>query len=152
MSKVNIEEKIYSTFAAVSSSIGYSEVHGRIIAALLVSNKPLSLDELCKKTKYSMAAISISLDLLEIVGIVRKIKNLKDRKIYAKLEGDIIGGLKNAMLFKIQKEIYSTLSELENYKKANISNESKEAIKKLEKEVKRLGIYIDSLSKVEIPE
>lgn len=151
MSKANIEEKIYSTFAAVSSSIGYSEVHGRIIAALLVSNKPLSLDELCKKTKYSMAAISISLDLLEIVGIVRKIKNPKDRKIYAKLEGDIIGGLKNAMLFKIQKEIYSTLSELENYKKDNISNESKDAIKKLEKEVKRLGIYIDNLSKVDIP-
>lgn len=151
MVKQDIEDKIYSTFAAVASSIGYSEVHGRIIAALLVNNKPLSLPELCKKTKYSMAAISISLDLLEIVGIVKKIKNPKDRKIYAKLEGDIIEGLRNALLFKIQKEIYSTLNELKNYKKDDISNESKDAIKKLEKEVKRLGIYIESLSKVSVP-
>ncbi len=148
--KNDIEDKIYSTFASIASSIGYSEVHGRIIAALLVSNKPLSLNELCKKTKYSLAAISISLDLLEIVGMVKKIKNPKDRKIYARLDGDIIAGLRNALLFKVQKEIISTLSELERYRSQNPSRESLDAINKLEKEVKRLEIYIDSLADVKI--
>ena len=147
----NIEERIYSTFASIASSIGYSEVHGRIIAALLVSNKPLSLNELAKKTDYSLAAISISLDLLEIVGMVKKIKNPKDRKIYARLEGDIIEGLRNALLFKVQKEIYSTLLELKRYKKEKISKESRQAIIKLEKEVKRLELYINSLADVRIP-
>ena len=147
----NIEERIYSTFASIASSIGYSEVHGRIIAALLVSNKPLSLNELAKKTDYSLAAISISLDLLEIVGMVKKIKNPKDRKIYARLEGDIIEGLRNALLFKVQKEIYSTLLELKRYKKEKISKESRQAIIKLEKEVKRLELYLNNLADVRIP-
>ena len=43
-------EKIHSTFAAVATSLGYSEVHGRIIAALLVNQEPLSLQELSEKT------------------------------------------------------------------------------------------------------
>ncbi len=68
----NIEEHIYSTFASIASAIGYSEVHGRIIAALLVSDRPLSLEELSKKTNYSLAAISLSLDLLEIIGMIKK--------------------------------------------------------------------------------
>src|SRR3989338_6954511 len=131
--KRGIEEKIYSTFASIASSIGYSEVHGRIIAALLVSNRQLSLNEIAKKTGYSLAAISISLDLLEIVGMFKKIKNPKDRKVYARLEGDMIVGLRNAMLFKLQKEIYNTLVELEKYKKQESFRESKNAIGKLEK-------------------
>ncbi|MFH0836581.1 MAG: hypothetical protein V1870_00465 [Candidatus Aenigmatarchaeota archaeon] len=149
--KKGIEDKIYSTFASIASSIGYSEVHGKIIAALLVSNRPLSLNEIAKKTQYSLAAISISLDLLEIVGMVKKIKNPRDRKVYARLEGDIIGGLKNAMLFKIQKEIYVTLGELEKYKKQDRSRDSRLAIGKIEKEVKRLDKYIGTLASVKVP-
>ncbi|MBI5332750.1 MAG: hypothetical protein HZB65_04200 [Candidatus Aenigmarchaeota archaeon] len=104
-----------------------------------------------KKTGYSLAANSISLDLLEIVGMVKKIKNPKDRKVYARLEGDIIIGLKNAMLFKLQKEIYTTLAELEKYKKQEISKESRFAIGRIEKEVKRLDKYINDLASIRVP-
>ncbi len=142
------EEKIHSTFAAVASSLGYSEVHGRIISALLVAGRPLSMEELTQQTKYSLASISLSLDLLEIIGIVKK-SRVGDRKVYARLEGDLIEGLRNALMLKLQKEINSTLSEL-----ATLKNDAKtkKAAAVVEREVKRLQEYLKRLSDVKVPE
>jgi DNA-binding transcriptional regulator GbsR (MarR family) len=128
--------------------MGYSEVHGRIIAALLMTGKPLSLQELCKMTRYSSASISLSLDLLELVGIIKKIKNPGDRKLYVRIEGDLLEGLRKAFLFKLEKEIEATLTELENYKS---DKEAKALVGTLEKEVRRLDEYVKSLSKVPLP-
>jgi DNA-binding transcriptional regulator GbsR (MarR family) len=142
------KDKIYSTFAAVASSLGYSEVHGRIIAALLVAGKPLSLDELCKMTKYSAGSISLSLDLLELVGIIKKLKNRGDRKLYVKIEGDLLDGLRKAFLLKLQKEINATLIEFDRYKS---DKKAKKTISILEREVKRLDEYVSKLAEVKLP-
>lgn len=143
------EEKIHSTFASVATSLGYSEVHGRIISALLVADQPLSLEELTQKTKYSPASISLSLDMLEIIGIIKKIKGGGDRKLYAKLEGDLIEGLRNAIMLKLQKEITNTLDELNAIR--NSDTKTKKAVASVEKEVKRLQDYIKRLSEVPVP-
>lgn len=140
-------EKIHTTFAAVATSLGYSEVHGRIISALLVADRPLSMDELVAQTRYSPASISLSLDLLEIIGIVKKLKDRGDRKLYARLEGDLIEGLRNAMMLKLQKEISSTLAELDSLK----SPKTKKSVASVEKEVRRLQEYIRRLSEVSVP-
>ena len=145
---MDAEEKIHSTFAAVAASLGYSEVHGRIISALLVAGKPLCMEDLSQQTKYSPASISLSLDLLEIIGIIKKLKDPGDRKLYARLEGDIIEGLRNAMILKLQKEINSTLTELGSMKDAK----TKKAVATVEKEVKRLQEYVRRLSEVKVPE
>ncbi len=41
-----IEDRVYSIFSEVASSIGYSPLHGKIIGVLLVKNRLLSLQEL----------------------------------------------------------------------------------------------------------
>jgi len=146
--KESAKDKIYSTFAAVASSMGYNEVHGRIIAALLVAGKPLSLDELCKITRYSPGSISLSLDLLELVGIIKKMKNRGDRKLYVKMEGDLLDGLRKAFLFKLKKETRSTINEFDKYKN---NKEMKKTINILEKEIIRFDKYVDDLSRVKLP-
>ena len=146
---MNGEEKIHSTFASVAASLGYSEVHGRIISALLVAGQPLSLEELTQQTKYSPASISLSLDLLEIIGIIKKMKDRGDRKLYAKLDGDLIEGVRNAMMLKLQKEITNTLDELNAIR--NSDTKTKKAVAAVEKEVRRLQEYIQRLSEVPVP-
>jgi len=142
---MDIEEKIHSTFASVVKSMGYSEVHGRIISSLFVADRELSLQELGKRTGYSIPSISISLDLLELIGIIKKKKRVGDRKLYVKLDSDLLEGLRRALLLKVQKELTLTLNELDSYKGR------KKGIKKLEKEIRRLEKYINSLAAVEIP-
>ncbi|MBI2076009.1 MAG: ArsR family transcriptional regulator [Candidatus Aenigmarchaeota archaeon] len=143
-----VEDRIYSAFASIASSLGYSDIHGRIISALLVANKPMSLQELSRKTKYSDSAISLSLDLLELVGIIKKRKNMGDRKLYITLEGDLLEGLRRALTLKIQKEIITTLAEFETYKN---DKKNDHIISVFEKEIKRLQEYVDRLAGVEIP-
>jgi len=157
MNVKDIEREVYSTFADIASTIGYSEIHGRIIAALLVANKRLSLQEVAKKTGYSTSTISLSLDLLEFLGMIKKIKKVGDRRLYIESDGDLLKGLKKAFLIKIRNDISNTLRRFEDYKK--ILKRSKDSDKKrvlntlkvLEKEIKRLDRYLNLLSKLRLP-
>jgi DNA-binding transcriptional regulator GbsR (MarR family) len=153
-----IEKKIYSTFADIASTLGYSDVHGRIIACLLVKGEPMSLQKLAKETGYSTSMISLSLELLELIGMIKKVKKTGDRKLYISLNDDLLGGLKKAIIIKIQKSIADSLVEFENYKKElnRLEKLEKERIeniiKILEVEINRVNEYVENLSKVSLPE
>ena len=157
MNSKEIERDIYSTFAGIASAIGYSEIHGRIIAALLVSNRKLSLQKLAKETGYSISTISLSLDLLEFLGMIKKVKKAGDRKLYVELQGDLLEGLKKAFVIKIQKNINDSLNSFKKYKE--ILKKSKDENKRkvmnllntLEKEIIKLENYINLLSKLKLP-
>lgn len=156
MNTGEIERDIYSTFAGIASAIGYSEIHGRIIAALLVSDKKLSLNELSKKTCYSLSTISVSLDLLEFLGMIKKKKKVGDRKLYIELQGSLLEGLKRAFLIRIQKSIDDTLTKFSEYKKSLNNSNNKEnkkvlnTLNILEKEVERVDKYLSLLSKLKL--
>ena len=147
----DIKNNIYETFSNIATAIGYSGVHGKIIAALLTVDKPISIQEIADDIKASLATVSLSIDLLEIIGLVKRIKKTGDRKLYVEMDGDMIEGLKTAMLFKWQKNIQDALDDLENYGKNTKDEKIKKMIKDLEQEVKRLEIYVDKLSEVDIP-
>ncbi len=141
------EERLQSSFTSIATSLGYSEVHGRVLASLLTKNN-LSLDELSKKTGYSASAVSLSLDLLELIGVIKKIKRKGDKKLYVKLDGDLLEGLRKAFLFKIKKEISSAMADFEEYKK---KPSVRKTLSVMEREIKRLEKYVDELSRVELP-
>ncbi|UCD07264.1 MAG: hypothetical protein JSW41_05580, partial [Candidatus Aenigmatarchaeota archaeon] len=85
-----LEEKIYSTFSDIASSIGYSPLHGKIIGVLLVRGREMSLQELAKETGYSASMISLSLDLLELLGVIKRVKKTGDRNLYIVLQRDLL--------------------------------------------------------------
>lgn len=152
-----VEAKIYDTFAEIASSIGYSPLHGKIIGALLIEGSALSLQQLAKKIGYSPSMVSISLDLLEVLGIIKKIKKSADRKLYVELSGDLLECLKKAVVIRIEKSISQSLKEFEEAKK-ELAQESPEerkrllsSINSLESEIKRLGRYIELLNKIRLP-
>ncbi len=152
-----IKDEIYSSFSNTASSIGYDEIHGRIIAALIMDGDEMSLQELSEETGYSSSSISLSLDLLEVLGIIKKIKKKGDRKLYVGMEGDILQGLKQAIVIQLQKTITGTIESLDKREeklKEIDSDESKnilDGLQTLNKEMGRLERYVNKLSEVEIP-
>ncbi|MFP4116443.1 MAG: MarR family transcriptional regulator [Candidatus Aenigmatarchaeota archaeon] len=152
-----IKDEIYSSFSNTASSIGYDEIHGRIIAALIMDGDEMSLQELSEETGYSSSSISLSLDLLEVLGIIEKVKKKGDRKLYVKMEGDILEGLKQAIVIQLQKTIAGTIESLGEYegKLEEIGSEESEGILEglttLNRQMRRLESYVDKLSEVEIP-
>lgn len=147
---IDILDNIQNQLASFTRILGYNEIHGKIIAALLIEDGKLSLDQIKNKTKYSLSSISVSIEILEIIGVVKKFKNPGDRKIYVKLEGDILAFLRNAILIKLQNELKNTLDELEKSKKSGNVKINK-IISNLEKEFKRIDLYIKELSSVKLP-
>jgi DNA-binding transcriptional regulator GbsR (MarR family) len=152
-----IKERIYSTFANIAKSIGYSEVYGRIIACLLIHEEPSALNDVAKETGYSPSMISLSVDFLESIGMVKRVKKAGDKKLYLQSTGNLLDGLKKAVLMKIEKNISESLNEFEQYKSKlkelkNTESESlSKTIKKLENEIKRLDSYVKILSQIKFP-
>ena len=152
-----IERHIYDTFAEVAASLGYSPLHGKIIAALLVHGKPMSLQELAEATGYSPSMVSLSLDLLEVLNIVKKIKKTADRKLYIEFQGDLLGALKNAIAFRVERGITSSLADFaaQRQKLERLSGPDKEralrTLSILEAQLQRLQTYVNLLAKIKLP-
>jgi len=157
MDSEKIREQIFSTFSDIAKSIGYSEVYGRIIACLLTHQEPVALTQVAKETGYSSPMVSLSIDFLETVGMVKRIKKPGDRKLYLQSNGSLLDGLKKAILVKIEKNVSTSLQEFEKYKEElkNMKGEEKirllKAIEILEKEIKRMDNYVKVLSKIKLP-
>ncbi len=153
----NIEKEVFTVFSELAETIGYSPIHGKIIAALIVEDHPLPLQEIAKRTRYSTGMISLSLDLLEVLGVIKKIKKTGDRKLYVSLEGDLLEILKKAVIVKVKKGIVNSLEDIAEKKKKAVSlndengRRSAELLSTLESEVKRLEKYINLLSGIRLP-
>ncbi len=152
-----IEEKIYDTFSELAKSMGFSPIHGSIIGSLIVGGGSLSLQDIAKKTGYSISMISLSTDLLELLGIVRKVKRARDRKMYIELEGDLLESLKKIFIMRVKKGITQSLGDFGHSRDMlqKLHGKDKEevmrAVNLLEKEIKRLEKYVDLLSGIRLP-
>ncbi|HEV8361684.1 MAG TPA: MarR family transcriptional regulator [Candidatus Thermoplasmatota archaeon] len=153
-----IKDKLYSSFANVAALMGYSEVHGRIIAALTADGGPVSLGDLAKETGYSLSSISTSLDLLEVLGMVRKVKVAGDRRVFVQLDGDLLEGMKRAIVMKGQKGVENAFKEFTKYEaalatmpesddRAKIAN----VLATLRSELERLQAYLELLGAIQLP-
>jgi DNA-binding transcriptional regulator GbsR (MarR family) len=157
MKEEEIKEKIYSAFANIAKSLGYSEVYGRIIACLIIHEEPVSLSEVAQQTGYSPPMVSLSIDFLETVGMVKRVKRPGDKKLYLQSSGNLLDGLKKVILVKIQNSVSTSLKEFEEYRKELKELKKKEsknllkAIDLLEKEIKKMDEYVKILSEMNLP-
>ncbi len=144
-----VHERILDIFSDVAASIGYSPLHGKIIGVLLIKGRPMSLQDLAKETGYSASMISLSLDLLDVLGIVKKIKKTADRKLYIEFSGDLLECLKKAFVMKLEKSISASLEEFGKIRSQN-PGEAK-ALDVLENQIKRLDSYVRMLAEMNLP-
>jgi len=153
----DIEKKILETFSDLAKAMGFSPIHGNIIGALIIGGGSVSLQDIARKTGYSISMISLSMDFLEILGIVRKVKKPQDRNLYITLNGDLLESLKKIFLMRVKKGVDGSLAEFKTSKERlkKLQGDDKKdvlkAIETLEKEIKRLDKYVSLLSEIKLP-
>jgi DNA-binding transcriptional regulator GbsR (MarR family) len=69
---------------------GLDELSSRIIGILFIEPKEIALDELAKRTGYSLSAVSTAMKFIERAGVVKRSKKPKSRKVYYYMEKDIL--------------------------------------------------------------
>ena len=157
MTRESAWDGVFAIFSDLAGMLGYSPIHGKIIGALVSEEGPVSLQDIAHKTGYSLGMISISLELLDVMGIAKRIKKPRDRKLYVQLEGDLLTIMKKAVMTRVGKGVEASLKNLEERKDdaERLQGKEKEKLLKtigiLESEIKRLKNYVNLLSGIGLP-
>lgn len=126
---------------------GMDELTGKVFGLLYMQPKEVSMDDIAKKTGYSLASISNKIKLLEAAGMVTRIKKPGSKKIYLYMDKNVMNTFEQTLIKK-QQFLVKTIKE-----------EAPEIIKKYdpkklsEKELKELELiknYHQQVLKLEV--
>jgi DNA-binding transcriptional regulator GbsR (MarR family) len=128
---------------------GLDELSSRIIGILFIEPEEIALDELAKRTGYSLSAISTAMKFIERAGIVKRSKKPKSRKVYYYMEKDILATWIRLMRRKYENIILPSKQKLpkiiEKYKQEKSEN-SEEELRIVENYYKQV-LYSEQLIK-----
>ncbi len=104
MNTDNLDKEFQEFFFQISTGMGHEGVISKIIGIMFLEPKEISLEELAKKTGYSLSAVSTAMKLFENWNTVKRIKKPGSRKKYFYMEKDLKKLVKGK--FKKMREVY----------------------------------------------
>jgi len=95
-----------------AKSKGYSDACGVLRGTLFLADQPLSLDDLAEETGYSKSTVCLNMNLLENLGIAKRVIVPGDKRSrYTALSDP--NSMKAALLTNIKKEVQAILAALD---------------------------------------
>ncbi len=124
------KEEFIELISDTQMSKGLGDLPSKIIGILFIEPEEMSLDELAKRTGYSLSAVCTDMKFIERFGIVKKLKKPKSKKIYFYMEKDMISMFMDLMKKTCENNIFKIKSRvpkiIENYKLEKSKNSEKE--------------------------
>ncbi len=134
---MSAKEEFINLMSENSKVHGLDELSSRILGILFLETNEISLEDLSKKAKYSLSAVSTSMKFLERTGTIKRLKKPNSRKVFFYMEKDMMGMLMQIMQRKLEKIIIPTKQKLP----AIINKYKKEKSKKSKDELKIIEEY-----------
>ena len=138
--ELEAELEFISRMAKLSARWGLGEAVGKVLAVLLLSNKPLSQGEIGKLTGYSVGQISSSLKLLESLGLVISRKEGR-RKLYRAV-GSLLDVLENFLETTLKNQLSPTIRFIRN-NLPRFKGRTRENVEKLLQEYEKARILLE---------
>ncbi|MCH8494779.1 MAG: hypothetical protein LAT57_03995 [Balneolales bacterium] len=91
MNKPEIENEIINEFAQAYAVLGHSSLMGKIVALLIISQEPMSLDQISDRLEMSKGPVSQIARRLKEHKLIEKVWIPGDRKDYYRAVDDIFG-------------------------------------------------------------
>jgi DNA-binding transcriptional regulator GbsR (MarR family) len=85
----NIEEEFAEFFKNVGKSYGLDDLPMNIFVVLYLEPGEISMDDIAKRTGYSLASVSNTMKLLENTLGVKRIRKPKTKKVFFYMEKDL---------------------------------------------------------------
>ena len=86
----------------MGKAMGLPELHAKLAGILFLSTEPVALEELAKKTRYSLSSVSTAMKFLENMHQAKKTRIPGSKKVYYYMETDVAVFMKS--LFKKIRE------------------------------------------------
>ena len=144
------KEEFIELMYEIQRAKGLDELSSKLIGIMFIEPHEITLNDLSKRTGYSLSAICTAMKFLERVGLIKRFKKPKSRKIYFHMDKDM-----SSMLTEIVKKFEKNVSMLkskipgiiERYKMEK-SKSSKEELKIVENYHKQLLMFEKVMKKM----
>jgi DNA-binding transcriptional regulator GbsR (MarR family) len=85
----DLDKEVIEFFTNMGKAFGWDELTSKVVAVLYMEAEPIAMEEIAKKTGYSLSSISNVMKMLEGFGIVTRVKKQKSRKAFFLMEKDL---------------------------------------------------------------
>lgn len=133
------QEKFIAAWGAFGTQWGINRTMAQIHALLLVSDEPLSADDIMKQLNVSRGNVNMNVRELMTWGIVHKVLKFGERKEFFSAEKDIYKTAIQILKERRKRELVPVLELLGGLAEADIKEEGGEDFKKLMGEINRFG-------------
>lgn len=108
-----INDSMLEGLGQLADYFGYNRVMGKMYGALLLSPRPMSLDDMMEHLDVSKASVSMNMRMLENMGIVREVWVRGDRRKYYEAESDFWKILTNVLGSRELRDVNQALEVIE---------------------------------------
>lgn len=111
-----VHDSMLDGLGQLAAYFGFSKVMGQLYGALLMSPKPLSLDDLMERLSISKASVSMNMRTLEHMGMVRQVwvRGRGDRRKFYEAETDFWQIITNILSGREMRDVERALSVMQD--------------------------------------
>ena len=124
---------------------GWDSLTSKLVGILYIEPGEIALEDLAKRTGYSLASVSNKIRQLEPFGIIQRATKPGTRKVFLSMEKDLLGSHHRHILTVARKKISLAKDRLPGILKAKGSLEQKKILQNYLKQVEKLDILLASL-------
>ncbi len=142
-----VHDSMLDGLGQLSEYLGFSKVMGQLYGSLLMSPKPLCLDEMMDLLEISKASVSMNMRTLEHMGMVRQawVRGRGDRRKFYEAETDFWQIISNMLSGREMRDVDRALSVMNNDVK--ILSEAMDSMSEAEKE--RAQLYLERIGQMQ---
>ena len=85
----DLDGDVIEFFTNMGKAFGWDELPSKVVAVLHLETDPLAMEDIAKKTGYSLSSISNAMKMLEGFGLVTRVKKPNSRKAFFIHEKDL---------------------------------------------------------------
>ena len=142
------KDDLIGSLGRLSETAGFSRMIGQVYSLLYLSPDQISLGEIAEKLGVSKASVSLNIQLMERMGMVKRFNRPADRRDYYEADPDfwkIVRGILRDREKKLLGEFKSMLSSnLQKVKKSATDKESRFYAERL----KRMLDFLNTFSRL----
>jgi len=128
MLEEDVKREFVEKYIKLWKSFGFNETIGRIYGELFFAEKPLTMEEIAKRTGYSVSTVCNAMSIIEQLMDVKKFKKPGSKRVYFQCEHNLLISLDKIVKKAWRSEVKYMLSMLREAEE-KLSNEKTEKAK-----------------------
>lgn len=143
----SVHDNMLDGLGQLANYFGFGKVLGQIYGAMLMSDRPLCLDDLVERLEVSKATASVNMHTLETLGMAREVsvRGSTGRRKFYSAETDFWQIISNVLQGREMRDVDRAIDVMEN----NISRLSAEMDRMNEEDRELAQLYLERIKQMQ---